>query len=74
MYYAPGYSSDEADWYYRLRKDAADTFTVWGDMGALVAGVLVQADNTGLRFLRRNYAMLQYYQTNIKNVLDMTLR
>jgi len=43
-------------------------------MGALVAGVLVQAANTGLRFLRRNYAMLQYYQTNIKNVLDMTLR
>ena len=74
LYNAPGYTSEEADFYYLLRKNAADAFNAGGDVGLLGKGVLVQTANSGLRFLRKNYAMLQYYQGNIKNRLDVTLR
>ena len=35
---------------------------------------LGQTINPGLKFLRQNYAMLQYSQSNIKNKIDLTLR
>jgi hypothetical protein len=35
---------------------------------------LGQAVNTGLRFLRKNYALLQYTQNSILNRIDLTLR
>ena len=35
---------------------------------------LGQTAGTGLRFLRRNYLLLQYVQNNIRNVIDLTLR
>ena len=35
---------------------------------------LGQTAGTGLRFLRKNYAMLQYTQNNIKNSIDLVLR
>lgn len=46
--------------------------------GGLISGlgqkVLGQTANMGLRFLRKNYALLQYTQNNIKNRIDLTLR
>jgi hypothetical protein len=69
-----GYSSEEADRYYNLRNIAATAFDMGGIPGLLGQYVLLQTANSGLKFLRKNYAMLQYYQSGIKNKLDLTLR
>jgi hypothetical protein len=73
-YNAPGYNSDEAERFYALRRNGANAFSMGGMAGALGLMTLGQTFNPGLRFLRKNYAMLQYSQSNIKNVLDLTLR
>lgn len=73
-YNAPGYNSDEAKIYYALRRNGATAFNMGGRAGALGQMILGQTINPGLRFLRKNYAMLQYSQTNIKNRFDLTLR
>lgn len=70
-YNAPGYSSDEAEIYYALRRNGATAFNMGGILGQMTLG---QTINPGLRFLRKNYAMLQYTQSNIKNKIDLTLR
>jgi hypothetical protein len=73
-YNAPGYNSDEAEIYYALRRSGAAAFNMGGMPGALGQMTLGQTINPGLRFLRKNYAMLQYSQSNIKNKIDLTLR
>jgi hypothetical protein len=73
-YNAPGYNSDEAKIYYALRRKGSTAFNMGGMAGALGQKTLGQTINPGLRFLRKNYAMLQYTQTNIKNKIDLTLR
>jgi hypothetical protein len=73
-YYSPGYSDSEADIYYSLRRKAANALSLGGGISGLAQMTLGQTAATGLRFLRRNYAMLQYTQTNIKNKIDLTLR
>lgn len=74
MYNDPGYSKEEAEDYYLLRRKAARAFQSGGMDVLLGKAVLYETVNTGLKFLRKNYAMLQYYQGNIKNRIDMTLR
>jgi hypothetical protein len=74
VYYGPGYSDAEADTYYSLRQKAAEAISLGGLISALGQKTLGQTADTGLRFLRKNYAMLQYTQTNIKNKIDLTLR
>lgn len=74
LYNGPGYNSDEADAYYSLRGDAAAALEAGGMAGLLGKLVLSRTVNPGLKFLRQNYVMLQYYQTNIYNKLDTTLR
>jgi hypothetical protein len=73
-YNSPGYSESEADNYYSLRRRAAGVISSGGLVSALGQMTLGQTAVTGLRFLRKNYAMLQYTQTNIKNKIDLTLR
>jgi hypothetical protein len=73
-YYGPGLSTGEADPYYALRRRAADAFSAGGGLSGLGKLTLGQAANTGLRFLRKNYALVQYAQQNIYNRLDLTLR
>jgi hypothetical protein len=73
-YNSPGYSDSEADNYYSLRRRAAEAINLSGLVSALGQKTLGQTAITGLRFLRKNYAMLQYTQTNIKNKIDLTLR
>jgi hypothetical protein len=73
-YNAPGDNSDEADIYYALRRKGAIAFNMGGMAGALGLMTLGQTINPGLRFLRKNYAMLQYSQSNIQNKIDLTLR
>ena len=75
MYNAPGYTKEEADLYYLLRGNAAYAYADMGVFPELLAqDTLYQTGYTGLRFLRKNYAMLQYYKGNIFNKLDTTLR
>ena len=73
-YNAPGYNSDEAEIYYALRRSGATAFNMGGMAGAFGQRTLGQTINPGLRFLRKNYAMLQYSQSNIQNKFDVTLR
>ena len=73
-YNGAGYSDAEADRYYSLRRKAADTVDLGGRMSGLAYATLGQTASTGLRFLRRNYALLQYTQNNIRNNIDLTLR
>jgi hypothetical protein len=73
-YNAPGYNNDEAEIYYILRRKGATFFNMGGMPGALGLMTLGQTINPGLRFLRKNYAMLQYTQSNIQNKIDLTLR
>jgi hypothetical protein len=73
-YYSPGYSHAEADRYYHIRRRAAEAISSGSLVSALGQKTLSETVNTGLRFLRKNYAMLQYTQNNIKNKIDLTLR
>jgi len=73
-HYSPGYSDAEADTYYSLRRKGAEAVGFGGLMSALGQMTLGQTGNTGLRFLRKNYALLQYTQSNIQNKMDFTLR
>ena len=73
-YNSPGYSDSEADNYYSLRRRAPGAISSGGLVSALGQKILGQTAVTGLRFLRKNYAMLQYAQTNIKNKIDLTVR
>ncbi|MBA4395179.1 MAG: hypothetical protein C0407_16640, partial [Desulfobacca sp.] len=73
-YYGPGLNTDEAGNYYALRRQSAEAFNFGGMLSGLGQKNLGQAVNTGLRFLRKNYVLLQYTQNNIYNRLDLTLR
>ncbi len=73
-YYSQGYNGGEAESFYALRRKAADAFSSGGPLSGLGQKTLGQTANTGLRFLRKNYALLQYTQNNIRNNLDLTLR
>jgi hypothetical protein len=73
-YYGPGYSDAQADIYYRLKRNAAGEISSGGLVSALGQMTLGQTAVTGLRFLRKNYALLQYTQNNIKNNVDLFLR
>ncbi len=74
LYYGPGYNSEEADRYYALRGKAAEALGSGGWLSGLGQQTLGQSINTGLRFLRKNYALLQYTQNSILNRIDLTLR
>ncbi|MDO9350985.1 MAG: hypothetical protein Q7U55_07080 [Deltaproteobacteria bacterium] len=74
VYYSPGYSDADTDTYYSLRRRAAGAISSGGLVSALGQKNLGETVNTGLRFLRKNYALFQYTQTNIKNKIDLTLR
>ncbi len=74
MYNDHGYTREEAETYYLLRKRAAAALESGGPDVLLGKAVLYQTADTGLKFLRKNYAMLQYYQGNIKNRFEITLR
>jgi hypothetical protein len=73
-YYRPGYNALEADRYYALRSKAASALQDGGAMPGLAQQTLGMTALTGLRFLRRNYAMVQYSQPEIANRLDLTFR
>jgi len=73
-YYGPGYNGAEAELYYGLRRKAAEALSFGGPIAGLGQLTLGRAINTGLRLLRKNYALLQYTRNNIKDCIDLTFR
>jgi len=69
-----GYSEEQAARYYALRRSGAEALGRGGPISGPAQMTLGRTASTGLRFQRRNYALLQYTQTNIQNLLDLTLR
>ena len=74
VYNGPGYSNGDADLYYHLRQAASDAYTLSGPIGDLSRLTLSRTADPKLRFLRRNYIMLQYQQNDIRDVLNLTFR
>ncbi len=71
LYNGTGYNNHQAEMYYQLRKQASDAYkTPFGGLSRMTLG---QAVDTGLRFLRRNYAVIQYRQSDIRDLLNITL-
>lgn len=73
IYNSEGYGNEDAERYYRLRKQAADLYDVpyIRDLAKLV---LYQAANTRLRLLRRHYLMAQAYRNQIYDTLNLAIR
>jgi len=74
VYNGTGYSDGEAGLYYQLRQAAADAYSLSGPIGDLSRLTLSRTADPKLRFLRRNYIMLQYQQNDIRDVLNLTFR
>ena len=74
LYNGPGYSDDQADTYYRLRKEASAAFDVAGPIQGLSILTLSRTANANLRFLRQNYVMFQYRHNDIRDMLNLTFR
>jgi hypothetical protein len=74
VYNSPGYSSTQAEAYYRLRQQAAEALPRGGPLGNLARLTLSQTADTGLRLLRRHYVLVQYVHSNIQDALNLTLR
>ncbi|HAS17210.1 MAG TPA: hypothetical protein DDX84_07555 [Nitrospiraceae bacterium] len=70
----PGYNSDEANRYLLLRQRASGHFFDNNTPSSISAKTLLEANDPGLLFLRKNYAMVQYMEKEIKDVLDIILR
>ena len=71
---SPGYNDDEAGLYYDLRGRAAEAFYSPEPRHSVSQMTLMQTLDPGLRFLRRNYLTFQYYQIEIRDVLNLILR
>ena len=69
-----GYNDREASLYYQLRQEASDAYFSIGPLADLSRLTLSRTADPGLRFLRRNYIMLQYQHNEIMDVLNLTFR
>jgi hypothetical protein len=74
VYNGPGYTDEEAEAYYDLRQNASNELTAQGPLSGFAKWTLSQTADPGPRLLRQHAAMLQYTQTGIGEVLDLTCR
>jgi hypothetical protein len=74
VYNSEGYNSKEANLYYELRERASDAFFFPDPAGSLSRSVLSETLDTRQKLLRQHYAMLQYQQSQIGNVLSLIFR
>ncbi len=74
LYYGLGYSGDQARAYYCLREKASYAYNLLGPLWGLSRATLGQTVDPGLRFLRRNYVMLQYGHNDLLNVFNVIFR
>jgi len=73
LYNGPGYNGSQADRFYQLRESASETYNLPRHSGLSRLTLSLTADPK-MRFLRKNYLMLQYIQNDILNVLNLTFR
>lgn len=74
LYYGPGYDNAEAQDFFDLQARAAGEIRAGSALMPPAYQALGAAADPGLRFLRRNYLMVQYVQTDIADVINVTLR
>ncbi|MBI5551027.1 MAG: hypothetical protein HY911_05910 [Desulfobacterales bacterium] len=74
LYYGPGYDDDEAQAFFDLLARAAGELQAGTVLTPLAYQALGATADPGLRFLRRNYLMLQATQNDIVDVIDLTVR
>ncbi|MFH0907930.1 MAG: hypothetical protein V1929_04140 [bacterium] len=74
LYNGAGYDSAEADRYYELRDHADNALLEPEPLPTLGLLTLAQAEDVGMRFIRRNYILLQYQQIQVVGNLGFILR
>jgi len=74
IYNSYGYTGSDSVAYYDLRKRASKSLNSVGPLNRLAKKTLNETLNNGLRLLNRNYAMIQYSQNDIRDVLNLTFR
>lgn len=72
LYNEAGYSDEQAELYYQLRKDANEAYTDIETPESLVLMTLGHTADPGIRFFRKNYGVLRVNQNNIQNVLNLS--
>ena len=73
LYNGLGYSDNQAERFYQLRARAAEAYDLPG-LSDLSRLTLSRTADPKMRFLRRNYLMLQYNHNDIRDVLNLTVR
>lgn len=73
LYNGLGYSDNQAKRFYQLRESASETYNLSG-ISDLSRHTLSCTADPKMRFLRRNYLMLQYIHNDIWDVLNLTFR
>jgi hypothetical protein len=74
LYNGVGYDKGEAEDYYDLREDADDALLEPDPLSTLGFITLAQAEDVGMRLIRRNYLLLQYQQIQMVGKLGFVLR
>jgi len=74
LFYGPGYNHNQARQFFSLQDNAAAAIWAGRTYASLGSQELGLSADPGLRFLRRNYLMLQFVQTDIAGTIDLTLR
>ena len=74
IFNSPGYNDEQADLYYQMLGQASESFFMPEPVASVAKYTLSYALDPKLRLLRRNYLMIQYLHTNIRDDLNLTLR
>ncbi|NIN00957.1 MAG: hypothetical protein GTO24_23590 [candidate division Zixibacteria bacterium] len=69
-----GYNDKEAELYFEFRRQASRVFSLPDPFESLGRLGLAQTLDPGLRLLRKNYLMLQYTHTQIRDVFNLVFR
>lgn len=74
VFNSAGYSREEAESYYKLRRGAFRFYDYPYPIGDLTNLVLLKTLDPKLRLLRRNYLMLQYQEPQLTDKLNLIIR
>lgn len=75
IFNSTGYDKKEAELYYELRDEASQAFySPYPGVAEIAQLLLIQTLDTKLRLLRKNYLMLQYQHSQIRDILNLIFR
>jgi hypothetical protein len=74
LYNGLGYNDGQADEYYDLRAQAADSIDADQPLATLSMITLGEADDPGMKFIRRHYVLLQYQELPVASDFGFILR